>query len=163
MNAMLQDEWEIERVLQKYCRAMDRIDPELGYSVWHGEGTADYGPLFYQGSGRGFIDWVCDFHRNLTATSHQIANVVIDVAGDRAKSEAYVTVALLIPEGDRHVVMTGRGRYLDKWAKIDGIWAIEARQYIHDFHTIQDADVTLGSGVRDRSDPSYQFLDILAG
>ena len=38
------DELEIDRVLKRYCRAMDRIDARLGYSVWHDDGLADYGP-----------------------------------------------------------------------------------------------------------------------
>lgn len=150
-------EHAITRVLHRYCRAMDRIDAELGYTVWHPAGLADYGPVF-DGTGRGFIDWVCSFHRTLDAHSHQIANALIDVDGDVAVSETYVTVALLATVEERRVVTTGRGRYLDEWSHRDGRWAIDRRRYVHDFSVKQVVDVNPGWGRRDAADPSYALL-----
>ncbi len=150
----------IQAVLHRYCRSMDRIDAELGYTVWHEDGLADYGPLF-QGTGRGFIDWVCDYHRSLEAQSHQIANKMIDVEGDRAGSETYVTVALLFRENGRQKLTTGRGRYLDRWSRRNGIWAIDKRHYVHDFAFTQEVEVMMGWGSRDLTDPSYAVLGAL--
>ncbi len=73
--------------IYRYCRAMDRIDRALGYSIWHADGTADYGENF-QGSGQGFIDHVCQQHAGLQHHSHQVSNVIIELDGDRAGSEA---------------------------------------------------------------------------
>ena len=98
---------EIENVLKRYCRSMDRIDAELGYTVWHEGGLADYGPI-YEGTGRGFVDWVCDYHRTLDSTSHQIANILIDVRGKRATSETYVTDFATVQTGAE--VMPGWGQ-----------------------------------------------------
>jgi hypothetical protein len=103
----------ITHALFRYCRAMDRIDAALGYTVWHEDGVADYGPV-YQGTGRGFVDWVCAFHRTLDAQSHQLANILIEVRGDHAVSETYVTVALLSTVAHDRQLTTGRGRYLDE-------------------------------------------------
>jgi hypothetical protein len=158
--ATLQAEREIERVLKRYCRSMDRIDADLGYTVWHDDGAADYGPIF-QGSGRGFIDWVCEYHRTLDAHSHQIANILIDVRGERAASETYVTVALLFRKDSRALLTTGKGRYLDTWSRRAGRWAVDARRYMHDFAITQEVDPMLGSGRRDRDDPSYAALGAL--
>ena len=39
-----------------YCRALDRIDNELGYSVFAEDSKVNYGPTFPKGTGRQFID-----------------------------------------------------------------------------------------------------------
>jgi SnoaL-like domain len=158
--AVVAAELEISRVLKRYCRSMDRIDAPLGYTVWHEDGVADYGHLF-QGTGRGFIDWVCDYHRTLDAQSHQIANTLIDVRGDRAVSESYVTVALLFTEDGQSRLTTGRGRYLDTWSCRGGRWAIDARYYVHDFSETRGVDARPGWGRRDEQDPSYALLGAL--
>jgi hypothetical protein len=148
---------EINQVLRRYCRSMDRIDAELGYSVWHEDGTADYGTIF-RGTGRAFIDWVCDFHRRLEAQSHQIANTLIDVQDDRAASETYITVALLFRKEGTQLLTTGRGRYLDRWSRRQGRWAIDARTFVLDFAITQDVNAQMGSGARNSTDLSYALL-----
>jgi hypothetical protein len=148
---------DITRVLQRYCRAMDRIDAALGYTVWHEDGAADYGPVF-KGSGRDFVDWVCEFHRSLAGHSHLIGNVMVDVRGDRAASETYVAVALLAAKDGGYAITNGRGRYLDRWSCRDSVWAIDERRYVHDFDVTRDVDVVIGWGTRDASDPSYELL-----
>jgi hypothetical protein len=147
-------EREIINALSAYCRAMDRIDVPLGYSIWHEDGVADYSPVF-SGTGREFIDWVCAYHRGLEAHSHQIANTLIDVRNDRAVSEAYVTAALLHREGTNHLLRTIRGRYVDSWSRRAGRWAIDKRRYLHDFDFTQSIEAQPGWGTRDRADPSY--------
>ena len=42
---------EITEALAAYCRAVDRLDMELGRSVFHDDAIADYG-VMYQGTGR---------------------------------------------------------------------------------------------------------------
>src|SRR2546423_1369381 len=89
----------ISEVLDGYCRGLDRMDRDLALTTWHDGGTADYGEL-YSGTGAGFIDWVFVQHAALALHSHQIANRLIAVDGDRAASEAYVTVTLLTDPND---------------------------------------------------------------
>ena len=67
------DKLAIAEQLCNYARAMDRIDRELGYAVWHPEGTARYGGMF-EGTGRAFIDWVCGTHSQMIAHVHRISN-----------------------------------------------------------------------------------------
>lgn len=59
------DREAITDAIYRYCRAMDRIDPELGRSVWHPDGTADYGPGRFSGNGREIVDRVCLIHAKL--------------------------------------------------------------------------------------------------
>ncbi|MES2303794.1 MAG: nuclear transport factor 2 family protein, partial [Pseudomonadota bacterium] len=71
----------IAEQLANYARAMDRIDHDLGYAVWHPEGTARYGTMF-EGTGRAFIDWVCATHTQMIAHMHRVTNILIVVDGD---------------------------------------------------------------------------------
>jgi hypothetical protein len=154
---VLEAEREIRRVLHCYCRSMDRIDAELGYSVWHEDGLVDYGPIF-SGTGRAFIDWVCDYHRTLDAQFHQISNILIDVQNEHAGSETYVTSTHLFRQSGRQILRTIRGRYVDSWSRRSGRWAIDKRLYLHNFDFAQDVVAEMGWGSRDRTDPSNEIL-----
>lgn len=130
--AILAAKQEIAESLYRYCRAMDRIDRRMAREVWHPGGIADYGDIF-QGTGAGFAEWVSDVHETLLARSHQVANILIEVDGETARSEAYVTVALQTraAEGQPPDIII-RGRYLDRWSYRDGRWAIDHRSYVTD-------------------------------
>src|SRR5258708_33862880 len=68
--------------------------------------------------------------------SHQITNILIELDGDRASSEAYFTASL--QSEPKHGVITEhlyRGRYLDRWARREGHWAIDHRHVIFDSYT----------------------------
>lgn len=157
-TALAQD--AIRQQLYRYCRAVDRLDVPLGRAVWHDDGTANYGPMF-KGSGHAFIDWVCEQHRALVAHSHQISNILIELDGQTAASEAYVTAALRLRDGDRLMQIDVRGRYIDQWSHRDGRWAIDARHYVHDFDEVRTVGAiqSEGWGRRDRDDPSYRILN----
>lgn len=154
------DKQAIAEQLHNYARAMDRIDHALGYAVWHEGGTADYGPMF-QGTGRGFIDWVCETHRTMIAHAHLISNIRAEVQGDQAVSEAYVHVNLRFESEGRLKQVVGFGRYLDRWSRRDGRWAIDHRVYVQDFDDIRDAGPQIVEpwGKRDRTDPSYALFE----
>jgi ketosteroid isomerase-like protein len=157
----------ITEVIYTYCRALDRMDLELAHTVWHPDGTADYGVSMFQGTGAGFIDWVWVQHAGMFSHSHQITNILIDidVDGDRAGSEAYVTAALRLPaDGDQAVEILSRGRYVDTWSRRGGRWAIDHRRYAEDFTStypvtpMEATDAALRVARRDRDDPSYAAL-----
>jgi hypothetical protein len=152
---------EIHDVLCKYCRGLDRMDKELAYSVWHENGTALYHGM-YEGTGHGFVDWVWEAHASMERHSHQIANSLINIDGDSAKSETYVTVVLWTnPDDDgKQKEIIGKGRYLDRWSKRNGIWAINHREHIYDMETIHDLNRGNVNDVsrRDTSDPSFDVI-----
>lgn len=153
------DRQAITDQIYRYCRAMDRIDYELGYSIWHEDGTADYGDN-YKGSGRGFIDHVCAQHSGLIQHSHQMSNVIVELDGDQASSESYVTATLRIERGGRLMQMTVLSRYVDRWSKRAGRWALDHRQAIMEMDEIREVTPmkTHSGWTRDRSDPSYAVL-----
>lgn len=154
------DRQAITDQIYRYCRAMDRIDHELGYSIWHDDGTADYGADVFVGSGRGFIDHVCIQHGHLLVHSHQVTNIVIELDGDLASSEAYVTARLRMERGGKLLQMVVLSRYLDRWSKRAGRWAIDHRETVMDMDEIREVVPMKqhDTGRRDRDDPSYGFL-----
>ena len=82
--------------------------------------------------------------------------------GATATSEAYVTVVLwTLPDGDgKQLELVGRGRYLDRWEKRDGRWAIADRVHVLDMSSqvaLGRADISEESR-RDEKDPSFRFI-----
>jgi hypothetical protein len=160
MLRALADRQVITDLIYRYCRAVDRIDHELGYTLWHEDSVADYGEGVYHGSGRGFIDFVCAQHRRTLGHSHQVTNIIIELDGDRAGSEAYVTANLRVEQGGQLRQISVWGRYLDQWSRRNGRWAIDRRISIQDFDEVRPviAQAQHDRGRRDHSDPSYAVL-----
>ncbi len=159
------DRLAITDLIYRYCRAVDRLDAPLGYSIWHPDGTADYGETVYQGSGRGFIDFVIGQHRQTLGCSHQVTNIILELDGDRAASESYHFAGLRIQRGEQVFEITVRGRYIDRWSKRDGRWGIDHRITIRDFDDMRPV-TPLGAesiGRPDATDPSYAVLQNLKG
>lgn len=151
----------ITEALYRYCRGVDRMDREMVLGCWHPDGRAEYEGIF-SGTGAGFVDWLWPVHRDgFVSHSHQITNVLIDVAddGNHAVSESYVTVALQAT-GDSGVLV-GRGRYLDRWSRRDGVWAIDHRRHVSDVSSSAPAAGSPDPAVDRRSsaDPSYELFE----
>jgi hypothetical protein len=157
----LEDHRAITDLIYRYCRAVDRLDVPLGHSIWHEDGTADYGESVYQGNGRGAIDFICAQHKKTLHHSHQVTNILIDLNGDAAGSESYCMAALRVRRGEKLLQMTIWTRYIDRWSRRNGLWGLERRIAIRDFDEAREV-VPLGDynvGRRDRSDPSYAVLN----
>lgn len=155
----------ITEVIYRYCRALDRMDRDDALTIWHPDGTADYGPGMYQGTGAGFVDWVWPAHESMLGHSHQIANILIAVDDDRAGSESYVTATLWGEfEPGTLTTIVSRGRYVDRWSRRAGVWAIDHRRFAEDLTvtTAVPGAAAPGSDAsparRDRADPSYEVL-----
>ncbi len=158
---------EITEMLYLYCRAMDRIDQELTLSIWHEGGTCNYSSkagvpdiLF-----RDYLEGSTKARSGFANHSHQITNVLIRVDDERAASEAYFTASLQTRPKDNWVTEhLWRGRYLDRWSKRSGRWAIDHRQVVFDSYTPYDFPAERLSGMpldlsrRSADDPSYDHL-----
>jgi hypothetical protein len=154
----------ITEVLYRYCRAFDRMDLDLALTVWHPGGTVNYTNRL----GTADIPAVEYFgpswaHRaKLRNHSHQVTNILIELAGEKAVSEAFFTASLQAePENGKILEHLYRGRYLDRWSRRAGTWAIDHRQVVFDSYTPYEfafdrlKDVPLELTRRDRDDPSY--------
>jgi hypothetical protein len=156
----LADKQAITELLYRYCRSVDRLDMPLGHSIWHDDAVADYPD--YQGSGKGVIDHICKQHLHLLHHTHQLSNILIELAGDRAASETYATASLRMKRGETIQQIGVWCRYLDKWSRRSGRWGIDHRKVIIEFDEIRDVTPmqSYATGQRDRSDPSYEFLSV---
>lgn len=149
----------IRDVLSRYCRGLDRMDKAMAYGVFSADATAHYYGI-YEGTGHGFVDWVWGAHLTMETHSHQITNVLIELNGGRAVSEAYVTVVLQQQRPTGAVELLARGRYLDRWEKRDGRWQIVAREHVIDAQSELPL-AAVGKSVesrRDERDPSFKLF-----
>ena len=149
-------EREIRRALVDYCRAIDRFDQALGRTVWHPGATVDYVGIF-TGAAEAFMEWIWETHADFEAHSHQITNLTVVLDGDRASSEAYVTVRLRL--ASRRADIVSSARYLDRWSRRNGRWAIEHRVFVRDVYSVYEfSEATPATSRRDGDDLSYGVL-----
>lgn len=145
--------------IYRYCRSVDRLDIPCGHAVFHEDSTADFGAS-YVGTGRGWIDFICEEHKKFLHHSHQVTNVIIEIDGDTAGSESYVHATLRRQEGDKLLMHEFWARYIDKWSRRDGEWGVDSRHCIVDYGSIREVTPIGGDprSTRDHSDPSYTVL-----
>ena len=115
----------IREQIYNYCRALDRIDNELGYTIFAEDAKVDYGPT-YKGTGRGFIENILEQHKRIVSTQNIIKN---NDDMTRAASETYMYAACKYKNkaGEASFVVEARCRDIDKWEKRDGVWVITER------------------------------------
>ncbi len=156
----LLDREAIRQQLANYCRAVDRHDFALGHGVFHEDATADYGAELYQGPARGVIDFVIASHAGALNHTHQLCQSTIAFDGEKAGSETYFHSATRMMIDGKLSEVRVYGRYLDRWSRRDGRWAIDARRTLFDFDELREVVRTdrFDQGTRDASDPSYAFL-----
>jgi len=155
----ISDRLAITEQIYRYCRSVDRLDVPLGHGVFHENSYADFGAS-YKGPGRGWIDYVCEEHLNYLHHSHQVTNIVIDLDGDRAGSEAYVFATLRSRDGEQVSQRQFWARYVDEWSCREGHWAIDRRECVIDFDAVSEV-ITIHEydrARRDSADPSYGVL-----
>ena len=156
----------IREAIYRYCRVLDRMDKEGAYALWNKNSKTLYHGIF-EGTGPDFIDWVWESHATMERHSHQVSNIMIDVHGDTAVSESYVTVTLWMPTDAEGKVLEiiSRGRDLDNWSLQPGTdgelrWGLDRRENVTDLQTatlVNRGDVPEASR-RDRRDPLYSLL-----
>jgi hypothetical protein len=151
----------ITEQLYAYCRGIDRMDRNLTRNLWHPDGTADYSP-HYSGDPDGLIDFVWASHEPFLGHVHHITNVLIELSTpETAVSEAQAIVFLREPaDGAQQAPHILSIRYIDRWSRRRGTWAVDARTLVNDaaihLQELPTPDSALDSQAR-RSfeDPSY--------
>jgi len=150
---------EIQQVLYRYCRGVDRGDAALVASVYHPDAIDAHGS--WKGLGKDFATYlVPNMDQVPLIGQHHITNVLIDVQGDQAAVESYFIA--LHPEetgaGPSHALVCGR--YLDRFERRAGVWLIADRKVVIDVsRALARADDWRGApsfpaGGRREADPS---------
>jgi hypothetical protein len=157
----LEDRQAIVDCLVRYCRGMDRFDRDLVLSAYHPDAIDDHG--IFVGGPEEFADWAMALHGSLqSVTQHILTNHTCELDGDVAHTETYFLVAWLDP--DMKPLYPVGGRYIDRFERRKGRWAIAARKSIPEWGMTDGTrwerrggpTYVNGIGVRDRTDPSYE-------
>jgi hypothetical protein len=167
LNALL-DERAITRPLVDYCRACDRFDIPLLRSVYHPDATVEHG--MFDGSATDFCDFVekvAGIGSPYKVTQHSLTNIAIDLHGDWAHVESYVTAYHCREDDSGRFDEFIGGRYVDRFERRGGVWKIAHRATVYEWSRVepatqrfweqsqwQDADQFI-RGRRDRTDPVY--------
>lgn len=158
---------EIRQALARYCRGLDRGDPDLICSAYH-PGALDRDRLTNpDGPIEAFAPKVVaklDLPR--IVPQHHITNTLVDLDGAVARVESYFL--LFRPQtnpatGDDELVPAG-GRYLDRFECREGVWRIAERRVVLDWSQRPMGSAQLDRGSRQpepgrrEQDPSWDFL-----
>jgi 3-phenylpropionate/cinnamic acid dioxygenase small subunit len=134
--ARLIDQQDIRDVIYRYCRGIDRRDFDLVRSCYHPDATDDHGD--FRGTIDEFIPYVTERVQRFERTMHFVGNVLVEVDGDRARSESYtvayhrVAASSTKPERDFTVNL----RYVDDLKRRNGEWRIATRVCVLEFSRI---------------------------
>ena len=161
----LADRLEIHQALMRYCRGIDRGDAELIQSAYHDDGVDRHfesEPVAAADFARQAVEVVDGWTR---ITQHHVTNVLIELDGDTAAVESYYLGVQPTPreDGTEALSMIG-GRYLDRFERRDGRWAIADRLVVIDWsrEELSGEDWALVAqfpqGGRREADPSHGFF-----
>lgn len=169
------DRLQIQDVLHRWCRAIDRLDYDGIRAVFHPDATDSHG--FYSGDIEGLITWIRERHRGIVFSMHQVSNQLIEFATpDVAVSEAYLrTIQRYSSDGATALAQLAHGskpagandlwtcsRYVDRLERRNGEWRIAKRVLVQDWKVITPVAVDAPQNVpgsvvgrRDAEDPIF--------
>jgi len=155
----LLDRDAIRNVVLRICRAMDRADIDLFRSCYHDDAWDDHG--YYKGPVANFKPQSIFRPPHVKSVMHLIGNILIDLEGDTAWSEAYyLAYSRAIQNGTEKDSVFG-GRYFDRFERRGGVWKIAHRTTIYDWTRVDPVAQIVAmpgavEGCASRSDPSYR-------
>jgi ketosteroid isomerase-like protein len=149
---------EIRQVQERYCRGIDRADPDILRSVYWEDATDDHG--VFRGDREAYIAWVMPvLHERFAHVQHVLGQTYIELDGDTAHSETYFVQHSLRPDGRAYA---SPGRYVDRLERRNGEWRVADRVTLMTFFyplEVADTEKLAASGfrpgTRDASDPGY--------
>lgn len=121
------DERDIQRELILFARAMDDRDWTAMTDILADDAEGDFGTGRLHGSAA-IIELIRGFLDSCGPTQHLLGNVVIDVDGDTAFSQAYIRDVHLHSDAEPTTRFYTLGDYKDTWQRrADGTWRLTER------------------------------------
>ena len=146
----------------RFCRGINRLDRDILRSAFHPDAADDHG--IFRGGVEELLDWIKSLYTNLRTTQHYVTNQTVELDGDVAHAEQYWFVTNVTH--DSTTMMLRGGRYVDRFEKRDGRWAIAERACLSEWNIGSElipmgpeaaaAFAEVGTIARDRTDLSYQ-------
>ncbi|MGI8331207.1 nuclear transport factor 2 family protein [Actinomadura scrupuli] len=130
----LLDKQDIYELLARYLRAADRGDVDGIAACYLPGATEDHGGVF-DGTARDYVRSIAPtITHPRSRTMHCMTNVLIDLDGDQARAESYVTTFSRVrtPDGPGHSFVGAR--LLDRLERRDGHWGIAHRRLVWEWN-----------------------------
>ncbi|WP_157220739.1 nuclear transport factor 2 family protein [Flavisphingomonas formosensis] len=162
----LVDKQRVHDLLARYCRGVDRVDRDMIASVFHPDGTCEFGALLLEGRDA-IADAISKAAGGCILTFHMIGNHLVEFHGDVAASEAYYLSASTVEvDGSKQLRMRA-GRYADRLERRDGEWKLKTRVVVEDWCKFMDLPllpegVSFRPGQQGTTDALYALLGSLA-
>lgn len=143
----LLDRQQIEDVLVRYSRAVDRADVDLLRGCYHDDATEDHGGVF-KGTARDYVDQIAGILPKAGILNHLVTNVLVEFASpDAARVEACIlTFARMKKDGEKFDTLT-LARAVDRFERREGRWAISERRLCFEWNQEMPMRETWGRGL----------------
>jgi len=166
------DRQEIEQLMYKHARSLDRMDGELMKSTYWEDAIEEhqdpiYPDLFHWNDNAWkFVPEAMKGFTALKVTQHRISNILIEIDDNQATAETYVWAYHVHEEDgvDKEGILGGR-HYFDL-EKRNGEWRIKHRLTIFDWNQNRDASAIWGDkftekykSKRDYTESSYDYIE----
>lgn len=172
----LADRAQIQDVITRWCRAVDRLDIDNLESLYHADATEDH--VVFKGNFKVYLADLRKRQPDVEFVTHFLGNQLIEFAGpDLALAETYCFSIMRFKEGaplpplvglpsiapSSKIDLGGHSRYIDRFERRAGEWRIASRTTVVDWVTA--AEVAQGSvapglgwvmGRRDAQDPLWK-------
>ncbi len=116
-------EREIYRQLVRFARAMDSRDWQTVREIMTDDICAEFGSGEIVGADA-VVSNMRSYLDNCGTTQHLLGNVMIDIEGERAVSESYVSDMHLARDERRGIQFRTLGNYCDNWVRQDKHWLL---------------------------------------
>jgi hypothetical protein len=161
----LADRAQIQDVLYRWGRAVDRLDYDGMRAVFHPGATDTHGP--YVGAIDGLIEWIRERHVTISFSMHSLFNILIEFAGpDLALVESAASTIQAHTGVPGHAVIFSRN--VDRFERRAGEWRIQERVVVFDSRaTLEQSGPPVSwppgfvVGQRNRTDYLYQAREKL--
>jgi hypothetical protein len=140
---------QVNDALIRYCWGIDRGDLKLVLSAFHDDAIDNHSG-FEESAVERFTRTVAQ--ASTMRTSHNLANVLIQLDGTRAGVQSYFTARHQFDHEDKTFNWVIAGRYVDRFECRDAEWRIVHRTVVYDFEWFDEA------GTRPIGHPAEPFL-----
>jgi 3-phenylpropionate/cinnamic acid dioxygenase small subunit len=159
-----EDRFEIQDCLFRYARAVDRLDYEGIRECYFEDAVDNHGG--YVGTVDGLVEDIRARHVEIDSSQHFITNILIEpIDDDTAHVESYcLCFQRLVPApgSTTQSLSTFRTRYVDRFERRAGRWAIAGRVVVFDEGITQDVANVVGphwvASRRDAADAVYTWF-----